>query len=369
MGRRLLSILALVAIVVASLACIEGFASLVITVGELLGSRGRLVQERYARYDPDLGWVSRSSLALPDLFGPGAGVHTTTRGLRGRVEPSPAPPPGKTRVVCSGGSWTFGAGVDDGHTWCAFLAELDPRLETINVGQDGYGVDQSYLWYRREGSSLAPALHLFGVTDVELARMASSRYLDYGKPTLTLRNGALEVASVPAWRRPFWQPSARLVAILKRTKTYELLDRLRRRAGVAPAASTALPPVDPAVADTAVAVLTELRTSAEQKGGIFVVTYLPTPADCRLPGGAPGGLDWWRAIAPRLLKAQFRVLDLSEECRRVPGPDNATFFFTETNVPPYGSAGLYTTNGHRAMALAMVQRLRLVLNDAVAKSR
>ena len=83
MVRRLLSILALVGIVVASLACIEGFASLVITVGELLGSHGRRVQDRYARYDADLGWVGRPDLALPELFGPGVGLHTTARGFRG----------------------------------------------------------------------------------------------------------------------------------------------------------------------------------------------------------------------------------------------------------------------------------------------
>lgn len=356
--------------VVASLACIEGFASLLITVSELLGSGGRLVQERYARYDADLGWVSRPDLALPDLFGPGMSLHTTAGGYRGRVEPSAAPPPGKIRVACSGGSWTFGAGVDDGQTWCAFLAQLDPRLETINVAQDGYGVDQAYLWYRRDGSTPAAALHLLGITDAELARMASPRFLDYGKPTLMLHDGALEVAHVPAWHRPFWQPSARVAAILKRTKTYELFDRLRRRAGIAPAAAPAqLPPVDPAVVDTALAVLTALRSSVEQKGEIFVIAHLPTPADCRLPLTAPSGLEWWRALEPRLVKAQFRILDSSEDCRRLTAPDQAGFFFTGANVPPYGRADLYTTDGHRTVALAIAQRLRRTIDDIVAKSQ
>jgi hypothetical protein len=370
-GRRLFSTVALVATIVAILAWFEGFASLALVVSDLFSGRGHLVQERYARYDADLGWVGQPNLALPNLFGPDIGLHTTARGFRG-AEPSAKPPHGKIRIVCSGGSWTFGAGVDDAHTWCAFLADFDPRIETINVGQDGYGLDQTYLWYRREGPALGAAIHVLGITDAEIARMASARFLDYGKPTLTLHDGALEVANVPAWHRPFWQPRTRVVDILKRTKTYELFDRLRRRAGAVPAVAATpvqLPPVDPATIDAAAAVLTELRDSGERRGEILVIAYLPTPADCRLTVTAPTGLAWWRALQPRLVKARIRILELSEDCRQLSTQDQNSSFFTDADVPPYGSAGSYTTDGHRRMALAMSQRLRFTVEEIAAKSR
>ena len=188
---RFFAALALVVVVAAGLALVEGVASLLISAGLLFGSSGRLAQERYARYDPDLGWVSKPNVAIPDMYGPGADLHTTSQGFRGTVDPGPTPPPGKTRVVCSGDSFTFGYGVGDDFTWCAGLAKLDPRLETINMGQGGYGVDQAFLWYRRDGAALAPAIHIFAFIDGDFERTRGARFLDFGKPTLALRGGTL----------------------------------------------------------------------------------------------------------------------------------------------------------------------------------
>jgi hypothetical protein len=373
---RLGSVIALVAVVLAgapvAFVLVEGLASAVISAGLLFGSSGRLAQERYARYDPDLGWVSLPHVAIPDMYGPGAPLHTNASGFRGRAEVADVPPPGKVRVVCSGDSFTLGYGVGDDDTWCARLAARDPRLETINMGQGGYGVDQSFLWYRRDGAALAPRLHLFAFIDGDFERMRSARFLDYGKPTLALRDGTLTVADVPAWRRPFWMPTVRVREIVKRTKAYELAERLRRRAGGdAPtlAASPAGPEDRARITDVALAVFDELHTLAQKTGGALVLVYLPTLIDCRLapdPGSSLGGLDWWKTIGPRAAAAGHRVVDLSDACRRLPGSEVDALFFPEGAVQYYGAVGHYTPAGNAFVASALAERLRPLV-DAAAR--
>ncbi|MCC6763061.1 MAG: hypothetical protein IT293_00215 [Deltaproteobacteria bacterium] len=367
MVQRLLVVVVAFVAALAAVALVEGLASLAISAGLFFGSSGHVALDRFARYDPALGWASVPNVALPDLYGPGVGFHTNTHGFRGRVDPAPAPPPGKTRVVCSGDSFTLGPGVADDATWCALLASLDPRLETVNMGQGGYGVDQAFLWYRRDGAALAPAVHLFAFIDADFERMRSTRFLgDYGKPTLAVRDGALVVEHVPAWRRPFWMPTVRVREIVKRTKTYELVDRIGRR--LSP--QTAPPAVDPAerdrVVDAALAVFAELRATAEKRGGTLVLVYLPTAFDCRLPVAAPSGLAWWPTIGPRAAAAGFRIVDLSPTCRRLPAAEQDALFFPEGVVRFYAAAGHYTAAGNRFVAEALRRELAPVL-DAAAR--
>src|SRR5262249_57725400 len=97
------------------------------------------------QYDPDLGWVTAPQKDLPDLDGPGMSVRTNAQGFRNTHAISLAVPAGKVRLLCSGDSFTFGYSVGNEHTWCQRLEALDPRFETVNLGVNGYGVDQAYL--------------------------------------------------------------------------------------------------------------------------------------------------------------------------------------------------------------------------------
>ena len=43
----------------------------------------------------------------------------------------------------------YNDGVGNDDVWCKLLESIDNRIETVNLGQGGYGVDQAYLWYKR----------------------------------------------------------------------------------------------------------------------------------------------------------------------------------------------------------------------------
>ncbi|MCB9762977.1 MAG: SGNH/GDSL hydrolase family protein [Alphaproteobacteria bacterium] len=81
-----------------------------------------------------------TSVALPsgwDWHPEPRQVTLNPQGFRG--PPAGERAPGVTRILCLGGSNTFGAAVSDDETWPAQLgALLGPRVEVLNLGVSGY---------------------------------------------------------------------------------------------------------------------------------------------------------------------------------------------------------------------------------------
>ena len=103
-------------------------------------------------YSETYGWTLR-----PGARYVGRGGETITideRGYRGPGH-ADAPVPGVRRVVLLGDSITFGSGVSDAETF-AHLLDVEPSLEVLNLGVDGYGTDQALLRLENEGLALRP---------------------------------------------------------------------------------------------------------------------------------------------------------------------------------------------------------------------
>ncbi|HKJ23704.1 MAG TPA: hypothetical protein VKB65_02700, partial [Myxococcota bacterium] len=212
--------------VVVVLLAIEGVARLLEVAGLVSLPAPRPVAERaHTDYDPELGWVSRPGVSAPDLYGPGASLHTNGRGFRGRSETAARPAPGRTRVLCSGDSFALGYGVDDDETWCHQLERIDPRLETVNLGQGGYGIDQSYLWWRRAAADLDYHALLFTFIVEDFARMEATDFLGYGKPKLALRGDEIVVEHVPVPRAPYLWPWLSRLSATSQLRSVALLRR------------------------------------------------------------------------------------------------------------------------------------------------
>ena len=61
---------------------------------------------------------------------------------------------GTGRLLCLGDSFTFGEGVGNRDTWCSLLGDAAGGRETVNLGESGYGIDQTFLKYRLYADSL-----------------------------------------------------------------------------------------------------------------------------------------------------------------------------------------------------------------------
>jgi hypothetical protein len=177
---------------------VEGGASTILFVRGAIDRAPPGVSADYVtRYDDRLGWTYTPGGVSHDVFGPGTRVTINTHGFRGTYDHAPAVAPGKVRIVCSGDSFTFGTDVTDDDTWCHQLTQVDPRIETLNMGQGGYGIDQAYLRFERDARPFQHQVHVFAFITEGFRRMRSNRFGLRGKPTLEIHGEELRVANVP----------------------------------------------------------------------------------------------------------------------------------------------------------------------------
>jgi hypothetical protein len=233
-------------------------------------------------HDPELGWVSAPHVSVADMYGPGRHLRTNGRGFRENQEIDEDIPIGKRRVVCSGDSFTFGYGVGNDQTWCARLEAIAPHVDTVNLGQGGYGVDQAYLRYKRDASDLRHEVHLFAFITNGFGRMMLDSFHGYGKPQLKVDKGALTVSNVPVPRRPFYVPW--LMAILpdlRHLRTLQAVGWAGRKLQpdrIGENRPSREVPTDES-RELLRAILQQTASLGNQRASKLVLVHLPTPKD------------------------------------------------------------------------------------------
>jgi lysophospholipase L1-like esterase len=112
----------------------------------------------YARPSPMRGWENRPSVAV-DYGEPE--FRTTVRhnswGFRG-PEIALEKPSGRCRVLVLGDSFAYGVGVENDETFSAVLEQMEPRLQVLNAGVNGYGTAQELLFLVEKGTDFSPDL-------------------------------------------------------------------------------------------------------------------------------------------------------------------------------------------------------------------
>jgi hypothetical protein len=328
---------------------VEGCASSVIALDDAFDESARTPLRSY---DPELGWVSRPSLAVRDAFGPGRDVHTDRRGFRVRGEIADAATPGRIRVLCSGDSFTFGEGVGDDSPWCQRLTELDPRLESVNLGLPGYGVDQSLLRYRRDAGALRHDLHLFAFIGADLDRASRSEHNGYAKPLLQLNGSALEVTHVPVPRAlPYVRRAAAQLGM--RLQSVELLRRVLYKLDL-----RWFPPAPDRESQQPLLarVFSEVVRLSEERGSVPVFVYLPVAEEREMDGA------WRPWVKEAMRSAGHALIDLTDSLRALPAEQLGAYFIPECEL----AGGHYSELGNR-WAAREIQRALLDLPVAAAR--
>lgn len=106
----------------------------------------------------------------------------------------------KFRVMVLGNSFTFGWDCDDRTTWPQTLENLDPRLQVINLGVGGYGIDQMLVTLRESIRVFKPQLVIVAFIGDNLFRSLLS-FRDYKKPLFILENDELILTNIPIGTR------------------------------------------------------------------------------------------------------------------------------------------------------------------------
>jgi hypothetical protein len=319
---------------------LEGLASVVLIFNRLWKTVP-LAERLYTRYDAELGWNNIPNVVVRDLFGPGIDVVINAQGLRHYEEFSLAQPSGKMRLVCIGDSYTFGYGVREEEGWCARLGAIEPGFEMVNMGQGGYGVDQAYLWYKRDGGALRHRFTLLGVVAVDLDRMMVSDFLGYAKPVLALDEGRLVVRNVPVPQRAYLMP---WTTQLYQSHFQELRTLTLLRQWL-PSQNSAQPLAIEANQQKVVLekLIEDLAHVSRERGSQLVIVYLPSAPDYWPDPRTERKRDAFRKAAE---KYTVPFLDLVPEFRRVPFDSVRDLFINKSATSHPGAEGHYSIRGN-----------------------
>ena len=125
--------------------------------------------EKNKAFDP-------SQLALSIAYDPVLGWDFDQHGdrIRGEQVVSQVPHKDKLRVVALGDSYVFGIDLREEDTFASLLMQRNPKLDVLNMGIPGYGIDQAVLKYLRYGVKWQPDVIVLGIylTDYERAALS-----------------------------------------------------------------------------------------------------------------------------------------------------------------------------------------------------
>jgi hypothetical protein len=336
------------AVLAVILIAIEGLAGY-LSFANALAHAPDLAERRHTRYDAELGWSNVPNTSIANMYGPGVRLHINGQGFRSDRDFTRDVPAGKLRIICSGDSFTLGYGVDNDHTWCELLSKIDPRLETVNMGQGGYGIDQAYLWYKRDGASLQHQIDLFAFVGDDLPRASAAAFSGYAKPRLAIENGELKVTRVPVpgpanpWLR-------RLLDGAEHLRTVAGLRALQHRLkwGAAETPDLTIGETQRVLA----AMLADLHRVSEQRSSRLLLVFLPTEADLREPD-----TDWVPPFAQEARAHDIPFIDLTPDFLAVPEAERARLFIRKGELDYPGSEGHYSVAGNELVAAALHERL------------
>ncbi|HVS32075.1 MAG TPA: SGNH/GDSL hydrolase family protein [Thermoanaerobaculia bacterium] len=282
----------------------------------------------YMLYDPDLGWTNRPGACTPDRL-----YCANWAGLRADREYAKSPPDGTLRVSLFGDSFVFGHNVELPGSLApqleTALSRRGVRAEALNFGVGGYGMDQAYLRYTREGTKFESDVIVEGLQLENVARhlmvfriiaypqskipFSKPRYYMEGPSLLAVNRPTVAPDLVPhtlatfhrsLLRRydvfytdkyvPRWYRYSRLIAVLEDARARghdEVVDLMS--------------PQSEGMRVTT-AILERFRSDVAVTRKPFLLVYLPLPGN--LQAQLDGGKDPWEPIVTSL-RSSFTIVD------------------------------------------------------------
>lgn len=154
----------------------------------------------YMEYDDMLGWTATpntTKVHRSDYYGFDVVYRINDQRFRGEPHEK-AKPPGVTRIVILGDSNGFGWGIPEGRQFAALVESGIQNAQVINLSLSGYGTDQEYLRFVREGVSLQPDVVILQLTPNDFEEIQYPFFNQKPKPQFVVNDGgALTLVNVP----------------------------------------------------------------------------------------------------------------------------------------------------------------------------
>ena len=268
-------------------------------INEYLASK-----DSFTIYDRNLGWAPRpGSKSRNGLY---FYNEDAIRTPSSDTMISKSPSLGVIRILIFGDSFTHGDDVPFQNTWGHYLEndlkEHNINAEILNFGVGGYGMDQAFLRWKKEGRSYKPSIVIFGLQlenmkrNINLIRQIYnfSTGIPFAKPRFLLKNGNLLLINVPT------PDPQRVVDIMGKFSSWELAQYeywykpeeyhgnvLLRSKLIAFVYSWFKSKIkghrmhDEDSEQLSLKIITSLKEDVESAGAKFYVVYLPTRLDIK----------------------------------------------------------------------------------------
>ena len=230
---------------------------------------------------------------------------------------------------------------------------MDPKVEAINMGQNGYGLDQIYLRYKRDGERFEHDVHVFSFIGLDFDRMRNTDFLGMPKPKLRLNGQAIEVEN-----SPIPEPSDLRIWSLRASKflfelhTFEQLMKLYVGQYATPPLGDRTLRADTTLKEPIFRIFEEVAKLTAGRNATLVAVYLPVSLDYALDER----LDGWRAeLRTELDKRNINFVDLIDSLRAMPPPAAEALFIQSKAV--MFEAGHYNESGHEHFASLIYREL------------
>lgn len=180
-----------------------------ITLAMLDATWEPVVPPELGRFDPELGWALKpDKCASSKRTGQRIEYCSNSQGFRDDEIPFEKPPKWR-RIVLLGDSRSYGFGVTEEQRFSNVIEGYFKRVDVINMGVDGYGVDQELLLLRKHGFQYDPDLVMAYVAHYKNKRHMKDQLWGVGKPRFTLENGELVLHNSPVSNTPTWYRTLR----------------------------------------------------------------------------------------------------------------------------------------------------------------
>jgi len=142
-------------------------------------------------YHPTRGWTLK-----PNVDYRKNGNHVSSNALGFRSVGPYVRDEKKAQVLVVGDSFTFGSGLSNDETWPHRLESKLPNSQVINLGVDGYGMDQMLVTLQESVGKFRPKIVVCAFIDDDLERNLLY-FRDYKKPRFEITNRTLTLTNVP----------------------------------------------------------------------------------------------------------------------------------------------------------------------------
>ncbi|HXI14344.1 MAG TPA: hypothetical protein VNM92_17130 [Thermoanaerobaculia bacterium] len=334
----------------------------------------------YMVFDAHLGWSNRPRSCSRDRL-----YCANSEGLRANRDYPLEPESGGHRVALFGDSFIHGHDVPIQESMAPQVEEslsaLGSRADVLNYGVGGYGIDQAFLRYLKEGRSRRFAVVIVGLQLENVARAVNvfriiyhpGTAVPFSKPRFVLKDKKLVLMNDPTvpvgqivarlakfgadplrhiesfydhnYTRRWFHVSKLLAIVLdrlqQRNNTQHLQDRLYRSGSEA--------------TNLTLLTLKEFQKAVEANGSRFFLVYLPTRdrVEARMHGRSDSTEELYREICHR-----FPVIDPLEDLLGA-----AKRWGIQDVVP-----GHYSGRGNRIVAAVIAKRLKEVLPGSNLKT-